>query len=71
MSRKEVGKILSGFEYSIDTLIEGLDEYIKKSKESLITTAQNTNSNIRIKRKQQKNKKTKKQQGNGNWKKSN
>ena len=51
MSRKEERKGFAGIEDCIDASIQGLEEYIKKSKERLITAANNSNNNISTDRK--------------------
>ena len=47
MSRKEAGKGFASIEDWIDTTIQGLKEYTKKSKERLNAAASNKNTNIR------------------------
>ena len=47
VSRKEGGRGFSSMKDSVDVSIQGLKDYIKKSKEGLITAASNSNDNIR------------------------
>ena len=48
VSRKEGERGLTIIEDSIDTSIQGLDIYIKKSKGRLITVTRNSTGNIKI-----------------------
>ena len=50
VSRKEGGRGLARIEDSVDTSIRWLEDYIKKSKERLITATRNNPNNVRIKR---------------------
>ena len=59
VSRKEGGRIISSIENCIDVSIQGLENYIKKSNERLITAAHNGISNIRPDRKMTKTRKQK------------
>ena len=54
VSRKEEGRGFTKIENYVNASVQGLVEYIKKSKERLITTASNSNGNIKSNRKQQK-----------------
>ena len=50
--KKNGGKSrLASFEYCVNASIQGLDDYIKKSKNRLITAANNNSGNISIDRK--------------------
>ena len=51
MLRKEGGRGFASIDDCIDTLIPGVEEYIKKIKETLIKAARNSNGNIRSIRK--------------------
>ena len=42
---KEERRALASFEDYVDTTIQGCEEYIKKSKERIITTTRNSNTN--------------------------
>ena len=48
VSRKERERELASIEDSVDTSMQGQEEYIKKSKERLITATRNNINNIRI-----------------------
>ena len=50
VSRQKRGGGLANIEYSKNESIQGLDYYIKISKERLITAASNSTDNIRINR---------------------
>ena len=50
VSRKEGGRGLTSIEDSIDALIQGLKDCIKKCKERLITVTTNSTDTIKIKR---------------------
>ena len=47
VSRKEEGRGLTNIENCGDASIQGLEEYIKKSKERPITAAINSNGNLK------------------------
>ena len=57
VSRKGGGRRLASIEESVDPSMRGLKDYIKKSKERLITAVNNSTENIRT----EKTTKTKKQ----------
>ena len=50
VSRKEGGKGLANIEDSVDASIRGVEDYIKKSKERLMTVASKTTDHIRTNR---------------------
>ena len=57
VSRKEGGRGVTNIEDCIDVSTLELEEYIKKSKEKLITAVNNGSGNIRTKRKTTKTRK--------------
>ena len=54
VSRKEGGRGLTSIKDCIDASIQGLKDYIKKSKERLITVATSSIDNIRANKKKRK-----------------
>ena len=50
VSRKEGGRGLTNIEDRVDASIQRLEDYIKKSKEKLITTTSNSSDNVRTNR---------------------
>ena len=50
MSRREEGRGQASIEDYVDASIRGLEDYIKNSKERLITAASNSSGNIRTNR---------------------
>ena len=68
MSRKEGEKELTSVEDSVDASIQGLEGYIKNSKEILITAANNSTDTIRTNRIKSKKQKLEEKQLNGYFK---
>ena len=60
VSRKEEGRGLTSIEDCMDASIQGLENYIKKNKERLITASSNSICNIRTDRKASKTRKAEK-----------
>ena len=50
-SRKEGGRGLASIKDCLDASIQGLEDYIEKNKENVITAAQNSTDNLRLDRK--------------------
>ena len=59
MSRKERGSELTSIAHCVAESIQGREDYIKKSKDRLVTAASNRNNNIRTNRKTTKTRKQK------------
>ena len=62
VSREEGGRGLARIKDCVDASIQGLEEYINKSKRRQVTAANNSNSNIRTNRTKKKTRKQKQEE---------